>query len=81
MKNLLNLGKALNKAEQKQVFGGGGARLTKDCGEQCECQTNSDCSGFGLPAGYEPIDCMQVGCGGTGNGYYQGSCVSGSCQY
>ncbi|WP_299115451.1 hypothetical protein [uncultured Winogradskyella sp.] len=31
MKNLLNLGKALNKAEQKQVIGG--ASFTHECGD------------------------------------------------
>ena len=31
MKNLLNLGKALNKAEQKQIQGGSGE------GEECVC--------------------------------------------
>ncbi|WP_299526051.1 hypothetical protein [Winogradskyella sp.] len=39
MKNLLNLGKALNKAEQKQVFGGEPNRLRKadsDCGKYQE---------------------------------------------
>lgn len=33
MKNLLNLGKALNKAEQKSVFGGF-TPLTHNCGDQ-----------------------------------------------
>ncbi|MFK7832994.1 MAG: hypothetical protein AB8B52_06940 [Winogradskyella sp.] len=39
MKNLMNFGKALNKAEQKQVFGGFGPnRLTKADGGACYSQ-------------------------------------------
>jgi len=41
MKNLLNLGKALNKAEQKAVFGGGKAYLTHARDED-ECTYDYD---------------------------------------
>jgi len=48
MKNLLNLGKALNKADQKQIFGGGdGYQLEKydpHCAYMPCCNSDSDCS-------------------------------------
>ncbi|UMB53930.1 hypothetical protein MKD41_00255 [Lutibacter sp. A64] len=50
-KQFLNLGKALNKAEQKQVFGGL-HELTQEedgwCSDVCTLETNAGC-----PAGQE----------------------------
>ena len=54
MKNLLNLGKALNKAEQKLIFGG--ARLKKNdpnCDIMLCCGSDSDCPGD-EPFGSDP---------------------------
>lgn len=49
MKNLLNLGKALNKAEQKKVFGGAENNLTK--AKQQACQLHSECYAHIGPGG------------------------------
>jgi len=62
MKNLLNLGKALNKAEQKEVFGGEG--LGKHCsdscvgkaiGDTCWHQNSCLCPGQCTSQGCQPI--------------------------
>ncbi|MBC2846537.1 hypothetical protein [Winogradskyella flava] len=48
MKNLLNLGKALDKAEQKQVFGGGKAYIThasnEGSGSGCSYEHHDVCA-------------------------------------
>ncbi|MFK7832993.1 MAG: hypothetical protein AB8B52_06935 [Winogradskyella sp.] len=49
MKHLLNLGKALNKAEQKQIFGGNN-KLTQ-YSEPCNTNIDPNCGGGGGGAG------------------------------
>ena len=58
MKNLLNLGKALNKAEQKEVFGGIGDGTERD-----PCDPGSE-TGSGV---YMSASCRCWASGGTWN--------------
>jgi hypothetical protein len=60
MKNLLNLGKALDKAEQKSISGGGSG----NCGQEC---TLGSCSG--------PSECVEVHYPGGSYGLSEYSCL------
>jgi hypothetical protein len=71
MKNLLNLGKALNKAEQKQIFGGDtSARIKQFPGEGNEC---IDGSCANMPNPNHPY--------GSGPAFIQGICNDGGCSF
>ncbi|WP_282044187.1 hypothetical protein [Winogradskyella flava] len=72
MKNLLNLGKALNKAEQKQVFGGTRHYLTHagdESGGGCSyehhdvCTDGTSCDPFDFDACRDPFTGASAGCG------------------
>lgn len=65
-KQFLNLGKALNKTEQKQIFGGEREPAGMDPGEPCSsCSVNSDCnSGVCMTSSG---DCEHLPCGCKSN--------------
>ena len=55
MKNLKNLGKALTKAEQKEVNGG---KRLMECSSDDECGTNNTCS----ESSFTKAICYQSAC-------------------
>ncbi|MDG5492532.1 hypothetical protein [Psychroserpens sp. SPM9] len=67
MKNLLNLGTALNKAEQKVVFGGNPPNRLKHEGDDGGCSyEHRDVCTNGTPCDpFDPDSCgvMSAGCG------------------
>jgi hypothetical protein len=61
-KSILNIGKALSRAEQKLVFGGSGPCRDSypNQGTGCKCQRNDQCS--------------SGNCGSSGGGNWWGEC-------
>ena len=87
MKNLKNLGKALNKAEQKQIFGGlTNLEFNDGCYAQdglmprgCPCSSSSECSSITVQE-YTDFDVNQVGLGGSSY-TIAGVCRMGICGF
>ena len=72
-KSVLNLGKALQKEEQKNVFGG--VDKIKKYDENCSnVVTEGKCWSCGIPYGYEPFQVEFVGLGVNGSDIYHYSC-------
>ena len=67
MKNLLNLGKALNKAEQKNVFGGTEPLRREGDNEDCNYEHHDVCSD-GSPC--DPWDSNSCGAMSSGCGHW-----------
>lgn len=66
-KSILNLGKALNKIDQKQIKGGRLPDLGQECGFVLFPSTESQCLGLG--SYYKPIWIASRGmCSALGNG-------------
>jgi|AntAceMinimDraft_5_1070358.scaffolds.fasta_scaffold411231_1 hypothetical protein len=62
-KQILNIGKALSRVEQKQVFGGNLQHEGGDNGGNCKvCSTNSDCAS-GVCMSVSGPDCGHYSCG------------------
>jgi len=76
MKNLLNLGNALSKVEQKNVLGGGGARITHFPGEGFEC-IDGMCANMPNPD-YDPTE---MGHNPGNPVFVTGVCRNGECYY
>ncbi|WP_298903693.1 hypothetical protein [uncultured Psychroserpens sp.] len=86
MKNLKNLGKTLNKIEQKEIFGGMLTHYDPNCDDTetyvspgCPCFANSQCANMQNPdhnqGSYDPLG----GPNQNGSVFVQGTCVNGGC--
>jgi hypothetical protein len=53
-KQFLNLGKALNKAEQKSINGGASCRSGSNMDDGCPCNNGSQCSSGNCNTGLHP---------------------------